>query len=70
MPGTRREVKTQRPGLYMHHGIEDLQASDKKLFVPKCSIVKYKKFVNLSDPQMGGWKDNISEILFNSLGMK
>src|SRR6266550_1170514 len=40
-----------RAGLYMYHYSRHLQAGDKKLFDPKCSIVKYKKFVSLSDPR-------------------
>ena len=60
----------QRASLYMYHYSGHLQAGDKKLFDLKCSIVKYKKFVSLSDPRMGRGKDNISGNLFNILGVK
>jgi hypothetical protein len=70
VPASRRGGKTQRASRYMYHCSEHLQAGDKKLFDPKCSIVKYKKFVSLSDPRMGGGKDNISGSLLNFLGVK
>jgi hypothetical protein len=49
VPAGRRGGKIQRASLYMYHCSGHLQAGDKKPFDPKCSIVKYKKFVSLSD---------------------
>jgi hypothetical protein len=54
----------------MYHGSGHLQVGDKELSDPKCSIVKYKKFVSLSDHRMGEGKNNISGSLFNILGVK
>ena len=39
----------QRASLYMCHSSGHLHMGDKRPFNPKCSIVKYKKFVSLSD---------------------
>ena len=70
MPATLRGCKIQRATLYMYHNSGHLQVGDKKLFDPNCSIVKYKKFVSLSDLRMGGGKDNTSGILFNFLEVR
>jgi len=51
----------------MYHYIKYLHASDKKLFDPKCSIVKYKKVVSLSDPRTGGGKTIYQEAFLTFL---
>ena len=70
MPATRYGSETPLPSLSMYHYGGYLQGSDKKLLHPNGWIVKYKKFVSLSDLRIGGEKDNRSGTVLIFLKMK